>query len=177
LRHSTGKMGQAGEKKPGPMSSPGFGAVARGYIWAAACSSSGGIPQRVCLPSLSRICRKSAPFRGQRPFPSHLFRRKAGDRRQGGSPSKAGQPSAGANGAAMDRWFLMSPPLSGGGFLCYRPLWEAWFNGGRYFCWSVPEPEAGWGSRPGQRICAGNSPNTAYRKNASGQDRSQTARR
>lgn len=51
------------------------------------------------------------PSGAQRPFPSHLFRRKAGGRRQGGSPSKAGQHSAGANGAEMDRCFPMSPPL------------------------------------------------------------------
>ena len=69
------------------------------------------------------------PSGAQRPFPSHLFRRKAGGRRQGGSPSKAGQHSAGANGAEMDRCFPMSPPLSGAVFLCalfsYGPPAEA----------------------------------------------------
>ena len=56
------------------------------------------------------------PSGAQRPFQSHLFWRKAGGRRQGGPPSKAGQRSAGANGAERDRCFPMSPPLYAGLF-------------------------------------------------------------
>ena len=54
---------------------------------------------------LPQIC---PPARAQRPFPSHWFRREAGGRRQGEPPSKAGQRSAGENGAD--------------GFLCHSPF-------------------------------------------------------
>ena len=54
---------------------------------------------------LPQIC---PPARAQRSFPSHWFRREAGGRRQGEPPSKAGQRSAGENGAD--------------GFLCHSPF-------------------------------------------------------
>ncbi len=81
LRIATGITGRR-HRKPSPE---------RERIWADAWSSTGGIPQRVCLPSLSRICRKPASFRGAAPI-SALF-----VPAQGG-PSWAGQPSAGPNG-------------------------------------------------------------------------------
>ena len=53
------------------------------------------------------------PSGAQRPVPSHWLWRKARRTQPERPPPKAGQPSAGANGAAMARWFLMSPPLWG----------------------------------------------------------------
>ena len=67
---------------------------------------------------LFRASAADLPLSGaQRPFRSHLFQRKAGSRKQGRPPSKAGQRSAGANGAKRDRWGPMPPPLTSV-FLC-----------------------------------------------------------
>ena len=81
----------------------------RGLIWAAALLSSGGIHSRYASPPLSRLCCKSARFKGA---VSPIFvLAQSGGIRQGGPASRPANTAPGRMGAELPDGFLCRCPF------------------------------------------------------------------